>query len=80
MWITACLVLHNILLDVRDEWAEDEGWWTREEQEDHDDELQQLANQNQENSTGNQKREEVKKTVLEQNGWQRQGGQWSKGR
>ena len=40
-WITACVVLHNILQDIRDEWNEEEGWWT-EEEEAHDEELKQL--------------------------------------
>ena len=37
MWITACVVLHNILIDLHDEWNEEEGWWNAEEQEEHDD-------------------------------------------
>ena len=78
MWITACVVLHNILLEVRDEWREDEGWWTREEQEEHDEGLQQLLNP--EHHTGQQKREEVKRTVLEMNGWRQHGGQWTRQR
>ena len=32
-WITACVVLHNILLKCDDRWDEDEGWWTPEEEE-----------------------------------------------
>lgn len=36
MWITACLVLHNILLDLDDNWKEDEGWWTNEYEEEYD--------------------------------------------
>lgn len=35
-WITACCVLHNLLLDVEDDWKRHEGWWTPEEEDDHD--------------------------------------------
>ena len=75
MWITACIVLHNILLEVRDEWGKDEGWWTAEQQEEHDEGLIQLAS---DDSTGVNKREEVKKMVLETSRWIKQGERWMK--
>ena len=28
MWIIACMVLHNILLDLNDTWDQKEGWWS----------------------------------------------------
>ena len=37
-WITACVVLHNILLRSDDGWDEDEGWWTPEEAEEGEEE------------------------------------------
>ena len=39
MWITACIVLHNILLDLNDTWNQEEGWWSEEEQEEHGEDL-----------------------------------------
>lgn len=38
-WITACYVLHNILVNIRDNWERHEGWWSSEEIERHDEEL-----------------------------------------
>lgn len=37
-WGVACCVLHNILLGLNDEWLE-KGWWTSEEEENHEIEL-----------------------------------------
>ena len=31
IWITACVVLHNILLGLDDAWTKDEGCWTEED-------------------------------------------------
>ena len=66
MWIYACIVLHNILCDLKDDWAEDEeeggSWWTPEEAIEHDQEVAELARR--ETSEGNDKREEVKRMVL----------------
>jgi hypothetical protein len=42
-WIIACVILHNILLNIQNEWDEEEEWWTTEE-EIHDEELKQLSN------------------------------------
>lgn len=39
IWITACVVLHNVLLELNDEWAEEEGWWTPDEEEEHDEDI-----------------------------------------
>lgn len=36
------MVLHNILLDLNDTWDEKEGWWSEQEQEEHDEDLLQL--------------------------------------
>ena len=60
-WITACVVLHNVLLDMHDEWEEEEGWWTSEE-EAHDEELKHLATRQM--MEGILKREQVKDLVL----------------
>lgn len=47
MWITVCIDLHNILLDLNDTWDQKEGWWSEEEQEEHDEDLFQLSQQDQ---------------------------------
>lgn len=47
MWITACMVLHNILLDLNDTWDQEERWWSEQEQEEHDEDLLQLSQQEQ---------------------------------
>lgn len=62
MWITAFVVLHNILIDLHDEWSEEEGWWNAEEQEEHDDQLLNLSRREQ--MEGTDKRREVKHLVL----------------
>ena len=28
IWITVCMVLHNILLNLNDTWDQEEGWWS----------------------------------------------------
>ena len=66
MWLTACVVLHNILLDLDDAWGEDEGWWTEEEQEEHDTELLSLTPS--QRHDGHNKQEAVKAMVLEKVG------------
>lgn len=38
-WITACVILHNIFLEIQDDWDEEEGWWTPEEEEAHETEI-----------------------------------------
>ncbi len=63
MWITACMVLHNILLDLNDTWDEKEGWWTEEELEEYDEDLFQRSQQ--EEGEGVDMRETVKQLVLE---------------
>ncbi len=35
MWIIAFLVLHNILVNLNDNWRKDEVWWTNEDEEEH---------------------------------------------
>lgn len=62
MWITACVVLHNILIDLNDNWSKEVGWWTEEEKEDHDNEL--LALDQQDRAFATHKRELVKQMVL----------------
>lgn len=63
MWITACCVLHNLLLDMKDDWERHKRWWTVEEEEEHDEELL-LLSQEQERR-GLLKREQTKEFVLE---------------
>ena len=60
-WITACVILHNILLNMKDDWNEDDEWWSAEE-EAHDEELKQL-NFKQLNE-GTIKRNHVKELIL----------------
>ncbi len=43
-WIIACLILHNILLNIQNNWDEDEEWWTSEN-ETHEKELKLLSDQ-----------------------------------
>lgn len=62
MWITACVVLHYILIDLFDNWSKKEGWWTEEENEDRDNEL--LALNQQDRAFAIHKRELVKQMVL----------------
>lgn len=62
MCITAYCVLHNILLDLRDDWERHEGWWTIVEEEGRDQELL-LLSQEQERR-GLLKREQTKEFVL----------------
>lgn len=61
-WIIGCIVLHNILLDLKDIWAENEGWWSEENIEKHDKDLLQLSKQKQ--IEGADKREMIKNMVL----------------
>lgn len=61
-WITACIVLHNILLDLNDTWDQEEGWWSEEEQEEHDEDLFQLNQQDE--REGANMHETVKHMVL----------------
>lgn len=56
------MVLHNILIDLNDNWSKEEGWWTEEEKEDHDNELLTLDQQDRASAT--HKRELVKQMVL----------------
>ena len=30
-WIIACYILHNILVDLKNDWGREEGWWIEEE-------------------------------------------------
>ena len=62
MWITACIVLHDILLDLNDTWDQEEGWWSEEEQVEHDEDLLQLSQLEQ--GEGANMREDVKQMVL----------------
>ena len=62
MWITACVVLHNVLHGLDDTWSEEEGWEDIEEEEEHDNELLSLTPQ--QRTRGHNKREAVKIMVL----------------
>ena len=62
MWITACLVLHNILLDLDDNWRKDEGWWTNKDEEEYDEDMIRLSQSDR--NDGRNKREAVKWMVL----------------
>ena len=61
-WITMCCILHNILVDLKDDWDREEGWWTEEEIYGHNQEL--LAMSRSEESAGMIKREIIKEMVL----------------
>lgn len=63
MWIIACMVLHNILLDLNDTWDQKEGLWSEQEQEEHDEYSIQLSQQEQ--IEGADMCETVKQMVLE---------------
>lgn len=63
MWITACVVLYNIFLDLNDNWINTKGWWTAEEKKQHDKELLQLDKH--EREEGADKKEKVKRIMLE---------------
>lgn len=63
-WITACCILHNILVDLKDDWGREEGWWTEEEISGHNQEL--LAMSRSEESAGMIKREIIKEMVLKE--------------
>lgn len=65
MWITACCILHNLLLDLKDDWKKHEEWWTSEDKEEHDEELL-LLSQEQERR-GLLKRKQIKEFVLGKN-------------
>lgn len=43
MWVAACLVFHNILLDLNHNWQKDEGWWTNEDEEEDDEDMLLLS-------------------------------------
>ena len=58
----ACCVLHNILLELNDEWLEKEGWWTSDEEENHEIELVSMTEQQE--REGVVKREYIKQVVL----------------
>ncbi len=66
MWITACVVLYNILLTLNDLWSEEECWWTAEDEEQYDTELLSLTPP--ERQAGSNKREAVMRMVLEKTG------------
>lgn len=61
-WITACVVLHNILLTLSDIWDIEDGWWTEEEEEEHEEDL--LIIQAEQTRTGMDRREVLKGIVL----------------
>jgi hypothetical protein len=56
-------VLHNILLDIRDDWNEEEEWWTSDEEDVHENELAYLNSQQMLEKLN--KRDYVKKLILE---------------
>lgn len=60
--IPACVVLHNILINIHDEWSEEKRWWNTEEQEEHDDQLLDFNRRKQ--IEGTDKRKDVKHLVL----------------
>jgi hypothetical protein len=61
-WIIACVILHNILLNIKDDWDEKEEWWTSEKEDAHDEKLKQMIiRQLNENIA---KREHVKEMIL----------------
>ena len=62
MWITAYMVLHNIFIDLNDNWSKKKGWWTEEENKDHDNKL--LALDLQDRASATHKQELVKQMVL----------------
>lgn len=62
MWFTVCLVLHNILVDLNNNWREDEGWWSNEDEEEHDEDMIILSRSDR--NVGRNKREAVKCMVL----------------
>lgn len=62
MWITACVVLHNIFIDRDDIWTEEEGWWAEEDDEEYDNELLSLTPR--QRREGHDKREAVRAMVL----------------
>lgn len=61
-WITACLVLHNILLSFRDEWDECEGWWSKDKMDEHVDDLDIMTRH--QRQSGIDKKKAVKAMVL----------------
>ena len=63
-WIIACCILHNILVDLKDDWGREEGWWTEEEISGHNQEL--LAMSRSEESAGMITREMIKEMVLKE--------------
>jgi hypothetical protein len=62
-WITVCIVLHNIILNIQNDWNEDEKWWTIEEENFHNEELRQLHDQQM--MTELIKRNHVKNLILD---------------
>lgn len=62
--ITACCILHNILIDLKDDWGREEGWWTEEEISGYNQEL--LAMSRSEESAGMIRREIIKGMVLKE--------------
>lgn len=63
-WIIACCILHNILVNIPDDWRQYDGWWSPEEEEKHDEELLILSDE--QIQRGLQKREHIKELVLGQ--------------
>lgn len=61
-WGVACCVLHNILLGLNDKWLEKEGWWTSEEEDDHEIELVSMTKEQERENLVN--REYIKLVLL----------------
>jgi hypothetical protein len=63
-WITACLILHNIVLNIQNNWNEEEEWWTSENEKTHEKELKLLNDQQLIEKLN--KRDHVKRLILEE--------------
>ena len=50
------------MIDIHDEWSEEKGWWSTEDEEEHDVQLLNLSQREQ--MEGTDKRKEVKHLVL----------------
>jgi predicted DNA-binding protein YlxM (UPF0122 family) len=61
-WIIACVILHNILSNIQDEWDENEEWWISEKENAHDEKLRQLIIKQLNERIA--KREHVKEMIL----------------
>jgi hypothetical protein len=44
-WIIACVMLHNILLNIQNDWKKEKEWWTFDEENAHEKEMQHLNDQ-----------------------------------